>query len=85
MLGVPLDCKLSWSKYIDATVAKMEPCLSIIKRCSAFLTMLSTRQVLQALVLLLVPGLLSSRVVRCHKEGLRKITNGPGQGRTASP
>ena len=51
LLGVTLDCKLSWSKHIDAVVAKMGRRLSIIKRCSAFLTTLSTRQVLQALVL----------------------------------
>ena len=51
MLGVTLDCKLSWSKHIDTVVAKMGRSLSIIKRCSAFLTTLSTRQVLQALVL----------------------------------
>ena len=48
--GVNLDCKLSRSKHIDTRVAKMGRCLSIIKRCSA-LTTLSTRQVLQALVL----------------------------------
>ena len=47
LLGVSLDCKLSWSKHIDTTVAKM----SILKRYSAFLTTLSTRQVLHALVL----------------------------------
>ena len=51
LLGVTLDCKLSWSKHIDAVVAKMGRCLSIRKWCSAFLTTLSTRQVLQALVL----------------------------------
>ena len=39
------------SKHIDTTLAKMRRSLSIIKRCSAFLTALSTRQVLQALVL----------------------------------
>ena len=50
LLGVTLDCKLSWSKHIDTTVAKMGSSLSIIKRCSA-LTALSTRQVPQALVL----------------------------------
>ena len=51
LLGVILDCKLSWSKYTDATVAEMGRSLAKIKHCSAFLTALSTRQVLQALVL----------------------------------
>jgi hypothetical protein len=51
LLGVTLDFKLTWSKHIDATVAKMGRSLSIIKPCSAFLTTVSTRQVLQALVL----------------------------------
>ena len=50
--ALTLDCILSWSKHIDTTVAKMGRSLSIIKRCSTFLTALSTRQVLQALVLL---------------------------------
>jgi hypothetical protein len=36
-LGVTLQCKLSWSKHVDATVAKMGKSLSIIKRCSSFL------------------------------------------------
>ena len=51
LLGVPLDCKLSWSKHIDTAEAKMGRSLSIIKRYSPLLTALSTRQVLQALVL----------------------------------
>ena len=51
LLGVTLDCKLSWPKHIDTTEAKMRRSPSIIKHCSAFLTTLSTRQVLQALVL----------------------------------
>jgi hypothetical protein len=40
LLGVTLDCKLSWSKHIDATVAKMGRGLSIINCCSTFLTAL---------------------------------------------
>jgi hypothetical protein len=51
LLGVALDCKRSWSKHIDAVVTKMGRSLSIIMQCSSFLTTLSTRQVLQALVL----------------------------------
>jgi hypothetical protein len=31
LLGVTLDCELSWSKHIDAVVAKMGRSLSIIK------------------------------------------------------
>jgi hypothetical protein len=50
LLGVILDCNLSWSKHVDTTVAMMGRSLSIIKCCSTFLTRLSTRQVLQALV-----------------------------------
>jgi phosphoglucomutase len=47
LFGVTRDCKLSWSKHIDAVVAKTGRSLSIIKRGSTFLTTLSTRQVLQ--------------------------------------
>jgi hypothetical protein len=31
LLGVTLDCKLSWSKHVDTTVAKLGRGLSIIK------------------------------------------------------
>ena len=34
---------------------------------------------------LVAPGLLFSRVVRCHKDGLRKIAVGSKQGSTAGP
>jgi hypothetical protein len=46
LLGVTLKCKMSWSKHIDTTVAKLGRSLSIIKHCSTcstFLTALSTR------------------------------------------
>ena len=51
LLGVTLDCQLSWSKHIDFMVVKMGRGLAVMKRCSAFLTPHSTKQVLQALVL----------------------------------
>ena len=51
LLGVTLHCKLSWSKHIDTTVAKMVRNLSTVKGCLAFFLTLSTRHVLQALVL----------------------------------
>ena len=51
LLRVTLDCELSWPKHIDTIVTKMGKSLSIIKRCSTFLTALSTRQLLHALVL----------------------------------
>ena len=51
LLGVSMDCKLSWSKHFGTT-AKMGRSMSMMRCCSNFLTALSTRQVLQALVLL---------------------------------
>ena len=38
LFGVTLDCKLSWSKYIDSMVVKMGRGLAVIKKCSDFLT-----------------------------------------------
>ena len=84
LLGVTLDCKLLLSKNIDAVVAKMGRSLSIIKRCSAFLTTLSTRQVLQALVLLHL-DYCSVVWSGATKKGHRKIAIGSEQGSMASP
>ena len=64
LLGETLDCKLSWSKHIDAVVAKMGRSLSIIKHCSAFITTLSTRQVLQALVSTFITTLSTRQVLQ---------------------
>jgi hypothetical protein len=76
MLGVPLDCKLSWSKYVDTTAAKMRRSLSI-KCCSVFLT--TIKKAGPKGPSFVAPGLL------CHKEGLRKMIIGSGQGSTAGP
>ena len=43
--------RLLWSKHIDSMVVKMRRGLSVIKRCSTFLTPRSKMQVLKALVL----------------------------------
>jgi hypothetical protein len=51
LLGLTLDCKLSWSKNIDTTETKIGRSLSTIKCYFSFITTLSTRLVLQALVL----------------------------------
>ena len=84
LLAVTMDCKLSWSKHIDTTVAKMGRSISMIKHCSTFFTARSTMQVLQALVL--------SHLNWCSvvwsgatKKGLRKIAIGSEQGSTAGP
>ena len=43
LLSFTLDCKQSSSKHVDSMVVKMGRGLSMVKRCSAFLTPHSTR------------------------------------------
>lgn len=51
LLGVTLDERLSWSTQINKTIAKMGAGISVIKRCTKYLTNTSKRQVIQALIL----------------------------------
>lgn len=69
LLGVTMVGKLSWSKHIDTTVAKMGRSLSVIKHCSAF-TINKAGPTGPGFV---SPGLSFSRVVRCLKEGLGEL------------
>ena len=78
LLGVTLDCKLSWSKHMNTTLAKMGRSLLCLLK-SAINKAGPTGHSFVA------PGLLFSRVVRCHKEGLREIAIGSEQGNTAGP
>jgi hypothetical protein len=61
LLEVTLHCQLSWSKHIDAVVAKIRRSLSIIKLC---LNNTINKQVLQALVSTFLTTLSTSRSYR---------------------
>jgi hypothetical protein len=74
LLGVTLDCKQSWSKHVDTTVAKMRRSLSIIKRYSAN----TVNQAGPTGPSFVTSGLLFSCVVRSHKERLRKFASAAG-------
>ena len=51
LLGVTLDSHITWSMHIENVTKKMGGGLSMIRRCSEFLTPTSAVQVIQALVL----------------------------------
>ena len=72
LLRVTLDCKLSWSKHVDTTVMLYLLNKTINKAGSTGPSFVA-------------PGLLFSRVVRCHKKGLRKIAIGSELGGNAGP
>ena len=76
LLGVTVDCKLSWSKHGEKSVHyKVLLCLfnSTINKAG------------RSGPSFVAPGLLFSQVVRCHKEGHRKIAIGSEQDSTAGP
>ena len=76
LLGVTLDCKLSWSEHVDTTVAKMG-------RSIKYLLDSTVNKAGPTGSSFVAPGLLFSRVVRCHKK--MKIAIGTEQGSTAGP
>lgn len=51
LLGILIDSKLSWDKHIQRVVSKMGSSLSVIKRCSEYLTKQTIPVVIQTLVL----------------------------------
>ena len=51
LLGIVLDGTLSWSTQISKLAAKMGHGISIVRRCTQFLTPNATKQILQAIVL----------------------------------
>ena len=73
LLGVTLDCKLSWSKHMDATLAKI---------CFLDITINKTSLTGPSFV---TPGLMPSHMDKCHKEEHMLITFGPEQSSTAGP
>jgi hypothetical protein len=77
LLGVKLDCKLSWSKHIDTTVAKT----SIHNKALLYLN----NTIIKVGPSFVTPRLLFSSVVKCHKKGIREIAVGSEQGSTAGP
>ena len=82
--AVTVDCKLSWSKHVDTTVAKIQE-KSVHNKALLCLLNNTINKAGPTGPSFVTPGLLFSHVVRCHTEGLRKITVGSEQGSTASP
>jgi hypothetical protein len=80
LLGETLDYKFSWSKHIDTTVAKIGRSV----HNKALLCLLNSKARFTG-PSFVAHGLLFNRVVRYHKEGLRKIAIGSEQGSKAGP
>lgn len=51
LLGLIIDNKLSWDKHINSRIVKMGNSLSVIKRCTKYLTQQNIKQIIQALIL----------------------------------
>lgn len=77
LLGVTLDCNLSWSGHTDRLVQKMGRNISVVKRCSTFLSPQLTKQVLQTLVLshLDYCSVVWSSTMKTNLEKLQRVQN----------
>lgn len=77
LLGVTLDCNLSWWGHIDLLVQKMGRNISVIKKCSPFLTSQLTKQVMQTVLLshLDYCSVIWSSTTKIHLAKLQRVQN----------
>ena len=51
LLGVMVDCSLSWSHHINYIILKMGRAISVVRKCCSSVTRPLLRQIVQSLVL----------------------------------